>query len=127
MKVQAVLGDPANSFLYASGARAEVELSGKVRLGGRTHLVRGKIDRLVVGPDRVIIADYKTNRMVPDDANAVSADYVAQMALYRELIQEIHTDKTVECFILWVENGSLMALPGDLLDLQISALNAPVH
>ena len=126
-RVQAVLGDPANSILFGNGTRAEVELSGKVTLGGRTHSVRGKIDRLVVGADRVIIADYKTNRMVPGNANAVSADYVAQMALYRELVAELHPDKTVECHILWIENGSLMALPGELLDRQISALNTPVH
>ena len=54
----AILEDPAFSALFGPGSRAEVPLTGVVG----DVVVSGQVDRLVVTPDVVIVADYKTNR-----------------------------------------------------------------
>ena len=56
-----LLGDPRFDELFPPGSRAEVSIVG--RLNGRD--VSGQVDRLVVTPDEVLIADYKTNRPAP--------------------------------------------------------------
>src|SRR5207253_1641215 len=61
VQVLAVLDDPRFAALFALGSRAEVPIVG--RLDGRP--VAGIVDRLVVTPDAVMIADYKTNRPAP--------------------------------------------------------------
>ena len=57
-----VLHDPELAGLFGPGSRAEVPLTGIV--GGRA--LTGRIDRLIVKPGEVIIADYKTNRPPPE-------------------------------------------------------------
>ena len=56
-----MLDDPRFAALFAPGSRAEVPIVGRIE--GRT--VTGVVDRLVVTPDAVLIADYKTNRPAP--------------------------------------------------------------
>ena len=57
----AILDHPDLAPLFGPGSRAEVPLTGVV--GG--SVVGGLVDRLAVLPDRVLIADYKTNRRPP--------------------------------------------------------------
>ncbi len=118
-----ILDHPETSFLFGSGSKAEVEISGKIKLSNRAHLVRGKIDRLVITDDTVTIADYKTNRVVPQNATQIPADYLAQMALYRELITSLYPDKAVHCLIVWTQNAAIMAIEDELLDQQMEKLN----
>ena len=58
----AVLDHPDFAPVFAPGSRAEVEIAG--RIGGAT--LSGRIDRLAVADDRVLIVDYKTNRPAPE-------------------------------------------------------------
>jgi ATP-dependent helicase/nuclease subunit A len=70
-----LLGDLRFDALFLPGSRAEVSIVG--RHNGRD--VSGQIDRLVVTPDAVLIADYKTNRPAPNSLDATRthhADYV---------------------------------------------------
>ena len=62
-QVQAVLADARFAALFGPGSRAEVSIAG--RLHG--HPVAGQVDRLVVTPDEVLIADYKSNRPPPQE------------------------------------------------------------
>ena len=65
-EVLAVLDDPRFAPLFAPGSRAEVPIVGRLARPGRTPiLVSGQVDRLVVTPTAVLIADYKTNRPAP--------------------------------------------------------------
>ncbi len=66
--VMSVLEDESLGPLFSAGSRAEVSVMGTMRLKGELRAVSGRIDRMTVLPDRVIIADYKTNRNPPLDA-----------------------------------------------------------
>ena len=57
-----VLNDDRFAALFAPGSRAEVPIVGSVTIAGETVAVSGQVDRLVVTPDAVLIADFKTGR-----------------------------------------------------------------
>ena len=64
--VLGLLADDRFAPLFAPGSRAEVPIVGRLHRPGRPDiLVSGQIDRLVVTADAVLIADYKTNQVVP--------------------------------------------------------------
>lgn len=111
----AVLAAPQFAALFGPGSRAEVPIAG--RLG--TDVVLGQVDRLVVTDDRVLIADYKTNRPPPLDVADVAPVYLRQMALYRAVLARIYPGRTVDCALVWTDGPRLMPLPAELLDGQL--------
>src|SRR5690606_4258669 len=60
----AVLEDERFAPVFGPGSRAEVAIAGRFE----DAPVSGRIDRLVVTPERVLVVDYKTNRPAPDRA-----------------------------------------------------------
>ena len=74
-EVQAVFGHPEAGVLFGPNSQAEVPLVGQVGDRG----VSGRVDRLVVLDDRVLIIDFKTNRPPPRSAQDVPAIYIKQM------------------------------------------------
>jgi ATP-dependent helicase/nuclease subunit A len=107
----AVLADPALSALFAPDALAEVTITGQ--LGSQRAL--GTIDRLLVGPDRVLAVDYKSNRLVPQSPEAVPEGILRQMGAYAALLTQIYPDRKVEVAILWTATARLMPLPRALV------------
>ena len=58
----ALIADPALARLFGPGSRAEVPIAGTIRGGEGPPLpVSGRIDRLWIGEDAVLIADFKTD------------------------------------------------------------------
>ena len=107
-----VLDDPDYASVFGPGSRAEIPVVGVVG----DAAISGRIDRLVVEPDRVRILDFKTNRPPPGRPEDVPAGYVRQMAAYRALISEIYPGREVECSLLWTDGPRLMALDAAALD-----------
>ena len=103
---------PALAPLFGPGSRAEVPLTGVI---GR-HVIGGLVDRLVVLPDRVMLADYKTNRRAPASAEATPVRYLRQMAAYRALLAAIYPNREIICILVWTHGGGAMTLPAELLD-----------
>ncbi len=81
----AILDHPELAPLFGPDSRAEVPLTGVI--GGA--VVGGLVDRLVVLPDRVLIADFKTNRRPPGRVEDTPVLYLRQMAAYRAVLREI--------------------------------------
>ncbi|MBM3572162.1 MAG: hypothetical protein FJX52_07340 [Alphaproteobacteria bacterium] len=111
-EVLAVLNQPDAKTLFGEDSRAEVPITGQL---GRA-IITGQIDRLAVLADRVVLADYKTNREPPADAGLTPAIYLRQMALYRALLGRIYPDKSIYCYIVWTFGPRLVHLEADLLD-----------
>ncbi|MCA0318065.1 MAG: double-strand break repair helicase AddA [Proteobacteria bacterium] len=114
-----LLGDPRLADLFGAGSLPEVPLAG--RLAGRP--VSGQIDRLLIAPERIVIADYKTNEIVPRTPADVSDVYVAQLAIYRALLGSVHADRPVEAWLIWTADGSVMPLPAELMDAALARLD----
>ena len=114
-QVQSVLSDPRFAALFGPGSRAEVSITG--RLHGRP--VAGQVDRLVVTPDEVLIADYKSNRPPPNslsEAQEKYGSYVKQLALYRDVLTRLYPGRPVRAALLWTETPELMEIPPRALE-----------
>ncbi len=108
----AVLAHPALAPLFGPTGRAEVPLTGVI--AGR--VVGGLVDRLAILPDRVLLADYKTNRDPPADVDAVPVLYLRQMAAYRAVLQAAFPGRAVHAALVWTLAADVMPLPNALLD-----------
>jgi ATP-dependent helicase/nuclease subunit A len=124
----AVFADPRFAPLFGAGSRAEVPIVGRLRRcdgPGRPDLiVSGQIDRLIVTPQAVLIADFKTERNPPRGVEEVPAGYVEQLALYRAVLGRIHPDRPVRAALIWTELPALMELPAAALDAAFARLAA---
>ncbi|MFO1058877.1 MAG: double-strand break repair helicase AddA [Dongiaceae bacterium] len=115
-EIMRLLEDPACAALFGPGSRAEVPVIGRLAgPAGGVLVLSGRIDRLLVERERVLIVDYKTNRPPPHRAEDVPAVYLQQMAAYRAALALIYPGRRVECALLWTDGPRLMALPAPLL------------
>ncbi len=109
-----VLATPSLAWVFGPDTLAEVPVSGEVQVfGGRR--AQAVIDRLIVGPDRVLAIDYKSNRDVPDRAETVPLGILRQMGVTAELLAQVYPDRRIETAILWTATATLMHLPPDIV------------
>jgi ATP-dependent helicase/nuclease subunit A len=111
-EVMAILHHPTLAPLFGPESRAEVPLTGVVG----DVVVGGLIDRLVVLPDCVRLADFKTNRRPPALVEATPVAYLRQMASYRAVLRSIFPDRPVQCALIWTREARVAVLPDTLLD-----------
>ena len=107
----AVLDAPGFAALFGPGSRAEVPIIGRI---GET-VIRGRVDRLVVDGDSVLIVDYKTNRPPPAREQEISPAHLRQLAGYRAVLQSIYPDFSIVCSLLWTDGPVLMAVGDGML------------
>jgi ATP-dependent helicase/nuclease subunit A len=108
----AILDHAEFAPLFAPGSQAEVPVVGL--LGGRA--LAGRIDRLVVTGEAVLIVDYKTLRPPPREEAEVPPAYLDQLAAYRAAIAAIYPGRAVRCALLWTEAPRLMPISAARLD-----------
>lgn len=114
-----VLDDIRFSPVFADGSRAEVSITGKLRIRGEERAVSGKIDRIAVLEDQVLLIDFKTG---PVALKEIPQAYVMQLALYRALVAPLYPQKKVNAALLFTQAATLHSLPGDMLDRALDAL-----
>ncbi|MFT4074857.1 MAG: double-strand break repair helicase AddA [Asticcacaulis sp.] len=124
--VMAVLTDPRFAEAFGPHSRPEVALAGSLGRSARGDeiMLSGRIDRLVVTDDRVLIIDYKSNRPAPDRAEDAAIAYQRQMAGYVTLLRQIYPQKTVEAALLWTDGPKLTPLSEALVNLRLDEILA---
>ncbi len=124
--VMTVLEDARFAEAFGPLSRPEVALAGQIALNGRGEalMLSGRIDRLVITPDRVLIIDYKSNRPAPDRAENAAIAYQRQMAGYVALLRQIYPDRTVESALLWTDGPKLTPLSDALVNLRLAEIAA---
>ena len=123
--VTGLLTDPQFAALFADGSRAEVPIVGRVG----AQIVNGVIDRLVVAPGAILIADYKTNRPAPRtlaETQERFQSYVKQLALYRAVLMRLYPGRTVRAALVWTDLPSLGEIPAGALDQAVNQALAEV-
>ncbi len=120
----AVLDDPTFAPAFADGSRAEVAIVADLPELGQAARVNGRIDRLAVSGDSVLIVDFKTNRPPPKREEDVAPLYRTQMALYRAAAAKIFPGRRISCGLVWTEGPTLMTLSNGLLDAEMSRIKA---
>ncbi|MBA3326501.1 MAG: PD-(D/E)XK nuclease family protein, partial [Rhodobacteraceae bacterium] len=120
----AVIDDPALAALFGPEAVAEVDITAPLAaLGGRRVL--GRIDRLLVAPDRILAVDFKSNRVVPAAPEATPEAILRQMGAYAAGLAAIWPDRRIETAVLWTRTGRLMALPPALTAAALARAGPP--
>ncbi len=109
-----VLEKPSLAHLFDAAALAEVPISTDLPQPGAARL-HGIIDRLVVGDDKILAVDFKTNAVVPDDVDQVPDGVLAQMGAYLVALRAVFPGHQIDVAILWTRNATLMNLPHDLV------------
>jgi len=123
-EVHALLDDPRFAELFLPGSRAEVPIVGRIARAGRPPLaVSGQVDRLAVTAEAVLIADYKTNRPAPRRPEEVPA-YVAQLALYREVLAKLYPDRPIRAALVWTDVPDLVEISAAMLDQALAAVTS---
>ncbi|MEM6664894.1 MAG: double-strand break repair helicase AddA [Pseudomonadota bacterium] len=109
-----VLQDPELARLFGSEGRAEVPVTGPLGASA-DRMAAGIVDRLLVTPDRIVVADFKTNARVPERVDDVPSAYLSQMAVYTDILGRIYPDRDVEALLIWTTGPTIMPLPADVL------------
>lgn len=100
--VLALLRSPELAVLFGPNSRSEASVAGRLHRDSQSPIsISGKIDRLVVAGDHVMIADYKTAVRTPKSVDAIPDAYIAQLAAYRALIMQLYPAKTVRCMLIY--------------------------
>jgi ATP-dependent helicase/nuclease subunit A len=110
-----VLDDPRFAPVFGPGSRAEVALVGSAPDLPPGVSINGRIDRLVITPERVLVVDYKTNRPAPDRIEDADPAYVVQMAVYVAVLRALYPDRPVEAALVWTDGPRLMAVPSAMM------------
>ena len=116
----AVIAEPHWADLFGPSALAEVPLAATV--GGQ--VIAGTADRLLVEPNRVLVADFKTARRPPASLEQVPLSTVRQMAAYIAALGAIYPGRRIEAALLYTQTPLLIALPPELLEAHKPGLMA---
>jgi len=110
-----VLDHPDFAFLFGPGSRAEAAIVGGAGLLPPGLRISGRIDRLVVRPDEVLFADFKTNRPAPASIEAADPAYLRQLAMYWAVLSELYPGRPVRAALVWTDGPLLTPAPEALL------------
>jgi ATP-dependent helicase/nuclease subunit A len=117
-----VLQDARFAEVFGPGSRAEVAIAGSAAGLPPGLKISGRIDRLVVLPGRVLVADFKTNRPSPDHIEAADPAYLRQMAIYAAVLRDVFPGRTIEAALVWTDGPKLMPVPENLLAKALAEL-----
>ena len=112
--------------MFGPGSRAEVAVAGSAPGLGALGAVSGRVDRLLVSPERVLVVDFKTNRPAPDRIEDADPAYIRQTAIYVAVLRSIFPDRPVEAALVWTDGPRLMPVPENLTALALSEWAHPV-
>jgi ATP-dependent helicase/nuclease subunit A len=111
-----VLSDPAMADVFAQGGRAEAVVIGTAsELLPKGTVINGRVDRLVVTPDRVLVIDFKTDQPAPDTVSGVADTYMVQMGAYWAVLRQAYSGRDVVAALCWTDGPKLMVLPEENL------------
>ena len=102
-QVSNILENHKFDFLFAENSQSEVPILGKIN----EQLVSGKIDRLIINENEIIIIDYKSDKIAVNEITIKTQKYQDQLGFYAKIIKEIYPNKKITCAIIWTYLGEI--------------------
>jgi ATP-dependent helicase/nuclease subunit A len=122
-RVLTLIDDPRLVALFGANSRAEVAVAANLfRPGLAPTPFIGRIDRVAVGEDGVLIADFKSGA---PRGWAPPAPYVAQLALYRAALAPLYPQLPLRAFIVWLDRPDIVEIDPGALDEALDRLSKP--
>jgi ATP-dependent helicase/nuclease subunit A len=119
-----VLEDARFAEVFGPGSTAEAAIAGGAPDLPSDLRISGRMDRMVVTPDRVLVVDFKTNRPAPDAIEAADRSYVVQMAVYVAVLRALYPGRRVEAALVWTDGPKLMPVPENMIEDRLAGLRA---
>jgi ATP-dependent helicase/nuclease subunit A len=116
-----VVSNPAFAAVFAAGSKAEVQVSGTVKLNGKNQIIAGKVDRISQTGSVVTLIDFKTGR-APQNPAAMPESHIVQLALYRLLVAPVFPNCEVRAALVYTSAPQLMVLHETLLQAALDKL-----
>jgi ATP-dependent helicase/nuclease subunit A len=107
-----IIADPRFADVFAPDALAEVPLAAVVE----GQVIAGKVDRLHVSDDQVLVVDFKTNRRAPATLDHAPESHLKQMAAYAAALARVFPGRRIEAALLYTAGPVLLPLTQDLLE-----------
>ena len=118
-QVLAVVASPELQPLFGRGSRGEVAFAGALMRPGRAGLpLAGRLDRLAVTDDAVLIADFKLGAAPAQPKKA----HVAQLALYRAALAPLYPSLPVRATLVYLDGPAIKPLSDRELDVALEGL-----
>ena len=108
-----IIDDPRFAEVFSPHALAEAPIAAAVAGG---QVIAGTADRLLITDSRILLADFKTGRRVPERAEDAPVSHLRQMAAYRAALAIIFPGRRIEAALLYTSGPLLLPLADDLLD-----------
>ncbi len=117
-----VLEDARFAEVWAPGSKAEAAVAGSAPELPEGLAISGRVDRLLVTPERVWVVDFKTNRPSPDRIEGADPAYIAQMAIYAAVLRAVFPGRRVEAALVWTDGPKLMPVPDNVMDAALQRI-----
>lgn len=115
-EAMAVLESKEAADLFGPASRGEVPILARIAAeNGETIEIAGRIDRLAVTKDAVLIADFKTDARPPARAEDVPQPHLAQLALYRAAVKRMF-GKPVRASLVYTSGPAIHPVSSHVLD-----------
>jgi ATP-dependent helicase/nuclease subunit A len=118
---QAILTDPELSELFQPGGRAEAAVIGTSDKLPKDYVINGRVDRLVVTPESVLVIDFKTDQPAPDNVTGVAPGYITQMAAYAAVLERAFPGREVVAVLCWTDGPKMMRIPEAMLSESLNS------
>jgi len=111
-----VFAQPFAEWMFGPGSLGEAPLALSLEDGaGGAARMLGRIDRLVIASDHLVLIDFKTDASPPETPEAVPPAYLAQLAAYTEALGAAAPGRPVTAHLLWTRGPYLMEIAPALL------------
>jgi ATP-dependent helicase/nuclease subunit A len=114
-KAIGILATPGFARIFGPESRAEVPFLATASRHGTPIRLAGRIDRLVVSSERVLVVDFKSDAIERPAVANVKEAYLTQLGLYARVAKELFPGRAVEAGILWTDPETLTILPAPSL------------
>jgi ATP-dependent helicase/nuclease subunit A len=114
-KAISILTRPELSHLFGPDSRAEVPFLADALRKGEPVRLAGRIDRLVVNAESVLVIDFKSDADPARDVADIPPAYATQLGLYALVAKQLYPHLGVRACILWTSLESLLELPREAL------------
>ena len=97
-----VIEDKLLGELFGAGSRAEVDVLAR---NDEDEIV-GRVDRLAVMPEAILIADFKTGAP-PAEGGEPPLNYVQQLAAYSDVLARVYPGKAMQALLVWTAGPAI--------------------
>ncbi|MEW6124192.1 MAG: double-strand break repair helicase AddA [Pseudomonadota bacterium] len=111
-----VVAHPALAPLFAPGSRAEVPVAAMWQgADGRSVEVSGRMDRIARLPDRLLIADFKTDRVPPVSGGGAARAHELQLGLYAAALRRAFPGLSISALLVYTKGPIILEIEASRL------------